>query len=149
MDQSGTFDTLTSQRVGHKETFAFSAPQAMNDEFISRGKRLKSVNAEKELGILMEVHGKIDTSIHDNGLKKFKDGITMIDTLPVPFEKKAELISLKSAGAGYGLEITKPSKEVAKAFDKQNSDKVRLICIKLYLFVPQTNDLAFSCIATY
>ena len=43
----------------------------------------------------------------------------MIGTLPVPVEKKAELISLKTAGARYGLEITQPSEEVAKAFDKQ------------------------------
>ena len=43
----------------------------------------------------------------------------MIDTLPVPVETNAELISLKTAGARYGLEITKPSKEVARAFDRQ------------------------------
>ena len=67
----------------------------------------------------MEVHGNIDTSIHDNRLKKVKDVITMIGTLPVPVEKKAELISLKTAGARYELEITQPSEEVAKAFDKQ------------------------------
>ena len=119
MDQSGTFDTLTGQRVGHKKTIAFSAPQAMNDELISRDERLKSVNAEKAISILMEVHGKSDTSTHDNRLKKVKDVITMIGTLPVPVEKKAELISLKTAGARYGLEITQPSEEVAKAFDKQ------------------------------
>ena len=56
MNQSGIFDTLTGQRVGHKKTVAFSSPQAKNDELISRGERLKSVNAEKTLGILMEVH---------------------------------------------------------------------------------------------
>ena len=61
MDQSGTFDTLTGQRVGHKKTIAFSAPQAMNDEFISRDERLKSVNAETAFGILMRLHGKIET----------------------------------------------------------------------------------------
>ena len=119
MDQSGTFDTLTGQRVGNKKTVAFSAPQAKNDEFISRDERLKSVNAEKAFGIVMEVHGNNNTSIHDNRLKKVKDSITMIGTLPVPVEKKAELISLKTAGARYGLEITQPSEEVAKAFDKQ------------------------------
>ena len=54
----------------------------------------------------MEVHGTIDTSIHDKRLKKLKDDITMIDALPVPVEKKAELISLKTAGARYELEIT-------------------------------------------
>ena len=67
----------------------------------------------------MEVHGKIDTSIHDNRLEKTKDVITMIDKLPIPFEKKAELISLKTAGARYGLEITQPSNDAAKAFDTQ------------------------------
>ena len=56
MDQSGAFDTFTGQRVGHKKTVAFSAPQADNDEFISRGEKLKSVNAEKAVGILMELH---------------------------------------------------------------------------------------------
>ena len=65
MNQSGIFDTFTGQRVGHQKTVAFSAPQAKNDELISRGEMLKSVNAENTLGILMEVHGKIDTSIHD------------------------------------------------------------------------------------
>ena len=67
----------------------------------------------------MEVHGTIDTSIHDKRLKKLKDVITMIDALPVSVEKKAGLISLKTAGARYGLEITQPSDEVTKVFDKQ------------------------------
>ena len=84
MNQSGVFDTLTGQRVGHKKTVAFSAPQAKNDELISRGEMLKSVNAETALGILIEVHGKIDTSIHDKRLKNLKDDITMIDALPLP-----------------------------------------------------------------
>ena len=39
MNQLGIFDTFTGQRVGHKKTVAFSAPQAKNDEFISRGER--------------------------------------------------------------------------------------------------------------
>ena len=43
----------------------------------------------------------------------------MISTSPVSTKKKAELISLKTAGARYGLEITQPSNEVAKAFDNQ------------------------------
>ena len=30
--------------------------QAKHDEFISRGERLKSVNAENAIGILMDVH---------------------------------------------------------------------------------------------
>ena len=72
---------------------SLSSPQAKNDEFISQGERLKSVNAEKAIGIPMEVHGNIDTSIHDNRLKKLTDTITMIDTLPVPVEKKAEFVS--------------------------------------------------------
>ena len=67
----------------------------------------------------MEVHGNTDTSIHDKRLKKLKDVITMIDMLKIPVEKKAELISRKTAGARYGLEITQPSIEIAKAFDKQ------------------------------
>ena len=58
-------------------------------------------------------------SIHDKRLKKLTDVITMIDALPVPVEKKAELISLKTAGVRYGLEIKQPSDEVTKAFDKQ------------------------------
>ena len=49
MDQSGTFDTLTGKRAGHKKTIAF-------DELISRDERLKSVNAERAFGVLMEVH---------------------------------------------------------------------------------------------
>ena len=56
MDQSLVFDDLTGQRVGHKNTVAFSSPQATNDELLSRGEGLKSVRAEKALGILMEVH---------------------------------------------------------------------------------------------
>jgi hypothetical protein len=43
----------------------------------------------------------------------------MIDTLPVLVEKQATLISLKTAGARYGLEIKQPSEEVTKAFDNQ------------------------------
>ena len=69
MEQFGTFDMLTGHRVGHKTMVAFSAPQANNYEFISRGERLKSVNVEKALGILMEVHRKIDTSTHDRRLR--------------------------------------------------------------------------------
>ena len=34
MDQSGIFDDLTGQRVGHKKTVAFSFPQAKNDELL-------------------------------------------------------------------------------------------------------------------
>ena len=62
----------------------------------------------------------IDTSIHNKRMKKLKDDITRIDALPVPVEKKAELISLKMAGARYGLELAQRSDEVTKAFDKQS-----------------------------
>ena len=43
----------------------------------------------------------------------------MIDKLPISVKKKTELMSLKTIGAGYGLEITQPSKEATKAFDNQ------------------------------
>ena len=84
MEQSDRFDEFTGQRVGHKKSLAFSAPFAENYEFLSRGEKLKSVNAEKALGILMEVHCKIETSIHGKRFDKTKDVITMIDILPIP-----------------------------------------------------------------
>ena len=56
MDQSGIFDNFAGQRVGHKKTVAFSSPPAKDDKVLSRGEMLKSVNAEKALGILIEVH---------------------------------------------------------------------------------------------
>ena len=52
-------------------------------------------------------------------LEKTKDVITMIDKLPISVEKRAELISLKASGARYGLEITQPCSELAKAVDAQ------------------------------
>ena len=61
MSQSYRFDELTGQRVGHNKTVAFSAPPAKNDVPFTRDIKLKSINAEKTLGILMEVHGMIDT----------------------------------------------------------------------------------------
>ena len=99
MDQSCIFDELTGQRVGHKKTIAFSSPQEKNVELISRGERLKSVNAEKSLGILMEVRGKIVTSLHDNRIKKLKGVTAIIRTLLVSIDKTAKLISFKTAGA--------------------------------------------------
>ena len=56
------------------------------------------------------------------GLTKNKDVATMIDMLQISGEKKAELISLKTAVARYGLEITKPNPKVAKALDEQIMD---------------------------
>ena len=78
---------------------------------------MKTVNAEKALGILLEVHGKIDTTGHDKRREKTKDVISMISMLQIPVENEAELVCLKTAGARYGLEITQPCSEVAKAFD--------------------------------
>ena len=52
-------------------------------------------------------------------LEKTKDAITMISMLPISVEQKTALISLKIAGARYGLEITQPDEKVAKAFDEQ------------------------------
>ena len=46
----------------------------------------------------------------------------MIRTLPVSINKTAELISLTTAEARYGIEITQPSNEVAKTFDTQIMD---------------------------
>ena len=65
MTQSDKFDELTGQRVGHKKHVAFSALTAETNELLSRGVKLKSINAENSLGIQMEVHGKIDSSVHD------------------------------------------------------------------------------------
>ena len=72
MDQSDRFDDFTGQRVGRKNTLAFSSLPAKNDELFTRGERLKAVNLETAHGILMEVHGNIDRSIHDKIVKKLK-----------------------------------------------------------------------------
>ena len=72
----------------------------------------------------MQVHGKIDTSIHDKRLEKTKNMINISSLLPTTIDKKAELISLKTAGARYGLEITQPSPKVAKQIDEQVLDVI-------------------------
>ena len=53
MNESDKFDTLTGQRVGHEKTVAFGARMDPRDELTSRGTKLRSVEAEKALGILM------------------------------------------------------------------------------------------------
>ena len=53
MNESEKFDTLTGQRVGHEKTAAFGAHMDPRDELTSRGTKLRSVEAEKALGILM------------------------------------------------------------------------------------------------
>ena len=57
-------------------------------------------------------------------LEKTKDAINVISLFPMSIYKMAELISLKTAGARYGLEIAQPNQEVAKAFDEQIIDLI-------------------------
>ena len=54
--------------------------------------------------------------------------INIISTLPVTIDKKAELISFKTAGARYGLEITQSHPKVASKCDEQILDVIG--CIK-------------------
>ena len=72
----------------------------------------------------MQVHGKIDTSIHDKRFDNKQNMINIISMLPTTIDKKAKLISLKTAGARYGLEITQPSPKVANKIDEQVLDVI-------------------------
>ena len=62
--------------------------------------------------------------MHDKRLEKAKGVITMISMLPISVWEKAELVSLKTAGARYGLESTQPNPKMAKAFDEQIMDVI-------------------------
>ena len=78
MDESDKFDKLTGQRVGHKKTVAFSAPAVPDDDPVSRGVKLKPVEVEKAVGILLQLHGKVDRSIHDKRFEQTKNMFNII-----------------------------------------------------------------------
>ena len=128
MEESNNFDRFTGQSVGHNKTVAVSSPPVKNDQLISWEVSLKSIDAEKSGGILMRVHGKMDTTVHDRRLDTTDDVITTISVLPISVQTMAEVISLKTAIARYGLEIIQPNPRVAKAFDEQITDV--LVAIK-------------------
>ena len=117
MTESDLFDQLTGQRIGHKKTVGFTVPCA-EPVLRSRGQLLKQVSVDKLLGVLIPMDNQPDRSLHNKRVLEAQAEIHPIAKLPVPLEEKATLLSLKTAGARYGLELEEPSAQVAHDFDQ-------------------------------
>ena len=118
MDESDKFDELTGQRIGHKKTVGFVVPSGVAS-LTSRGTRLKQVAADKLLGVLVPTDNQRDTSLLDDRVNAASKHIPPIMQLPTDLESKASLMSIKTAGARYGIEVEEPSNNVTAAFDQQ------------------------------
>lgn len=118
MDESDRFDVLTGQKIGHRKTVGFVLPGG-DAPLFSRGVALKQVAADKLLGVLVPADGLRDSTLQDTRVLAAEKLLPPILKLPITLEEKAKLISLKTAGARYGLEIEEPSPECAHSFDQQ------------------------------
>ena len=119
MNENDKMDALTGQRTGHAKTVGFSCPAEPTEVLKSRGQTLRIVDAEKALGVLVQVHGERNTTIQDKRVDTASKEIDRIKKLPINLDAKANLISLKTAGARYGIELTPPSKEAERHFDQK------------------------------
>ncbi|CAE7944048.1 TU20, partial [Symbiodinium necroappetens] len=117
MNESDLFDQLTGQRIGHKKTVGFTVPCA-EPVLRSRGQLLKQVTVDKLLGVLIPMDNQPDRSLQDKRALEAQAEIHPVAKLLVSLEEKATLLSLKTAGARYGLELEEPSAQVAHDFDQ-------------------------------
>ncbi|CAE7405810.1 unnamed protein product [Symbiodinium sp. CCMP2592] len=117
MDANDRFDTLTGQKVGHKKTVGFTVP-CSTPTLCSRGQLLRQVSVDKLLGVLIPMDNQPDRTLQDQRVIAAQTEIHPIVKLPVPLEEKATLLSLKTSGARYGLELEEPSSSVAHDFDQ-------------------------------
>ena len=124
MDESDKFDRLTGQCINLQKTKSFSAffsepGPAEQRTLFSKGSAVQEVTAEKLLGILISCDGHICAGLQNDRVEKAAECISLVAKVPIPLHKKANLLSVKTAGARYGLELAEPSDHVCSNFDQR------------------------------
>ena len=118
MGESDRFDVLTGQKVSSNKTVGFNVPEG-DTPLLSRGIPLRIVMVDKLLGVLVPMGAQCDPTLQDRRIAEARQFIDEVARMPVPLEENARLISLKTAGARYGLEVAMSSRSAVTDFDQK------------------------------